>query len=640
MFAFLGVGCQGLTLSDAKQSNLPSPGGAPTIGEFVRPGGDPSSPDACAGISLAASVASLRRLGVDEQRNSFRDILGDQTLAPQLAPAAGAIITEQEVEQLNVAVAALISTQKHLTYLPCSATGGFNSVCADTFIADFGKMAFRRPLTDAEKLWLKQEVYEGVRTNPELSPPATFREAIDTVAQAVLQSPQLLYVLKEGVNDPSIPAGIRRLTGYERATDLSYLLWGSTPDKVLLAAAEAGDLDSAEGVRAQAERLLASPRSRNAVRSFVSSWLQLDGNSHQASLESAPKSATAFPFDSPALRTAMREEVQALYEKTFFEGAGSFKSLMTSRQAYVNKSLGELYGVANPPASDSAYSWVTLNPEQRSGLFTRAAFLSLYAPQEQKSPIRRGVFLFRQALCQPMGDPPANVNNVPIPPADHPRTTREQVESRTAPPTCQACHGRINPLGFTLENYDAMGQFTTTEAVTFNNQPVALPVNPSTVPVATDFDSPLSGPIALSDKLGDSGMARDCMASTWFVHANPRTLTSTDACSMQRLMRRFRRLMTCATCSWALHRMRARSSSWRHREEENLEEPALPAQTHPPGVRWPGHRPASLGVHLEPGHGAGDASAQALRHLLRARWHPDEPYVRSLRFQRVYGRKC
>ncbi len=536
-------GCDGSTVVGLTTKTPVTEPEPETPGVVETPTGGPEAPDACKGISVVASPTALRRLSVEEQRSTFRDILKDTTLAPDLDPITGPVITESEVEKLNVAAEAMIARGGHLAYVPagCDTAGAYNSTCADGFIANFGQMAFRRPLTDGEKAWLKNDVYEPLRANTrQLSPAATFREALGVVAQTVLQSGQLLYVAEQGVADAALPAGVKRLTGYERATRLSYLLWKTTPDATLLAAAGAGKLDTADGLRTEAARLLASPRSKGAVRGFLSSWLELDGNSHQASLEAAPKSATLFPFDSPALRSAMREEVLALFEQTFNAPGGSFKTLMTSPRAYVNRSLGQLYGVASPPANDSTYAWVDLNPQQRAGLFSRAAFLALYAPQEQKSPIRRGVFLFKQALCRPLGSPPANVNNTPYPVTDKPLTVRQQTDARTSAASCQGCHRSINSLGYLLEGYDAMGRFQTTEKGTLNGTPYELPIDSAAEPLGTDFDGPVAGPVELAQKLGDSGMAHDCVASTWFKQATSRPLTTADACSLQRLMQRFR----------------------------------------------------------------------------------------------------
>ena len=521
-------GCEGVVTTPAGKAPVPLP-----IAELPK--------DACAQIEVAAGLTSLRRLSTEEQRNSFRDLLADATLTPALAPVNGPVITEAEVEKLNLAVAALVATNKHLTWLPCDPAAAVNLACADTFIATFGQVAFRRPLTAVEKAWLRTDVFDAIRARADITPPATFREAIDAVAQAILQAPQLLYVHEQGVSDASLPAGIRRLTGHERATRLSYLLWKTTPDAKLLAAAADGTLDTAGGVRAQAERLLASPRSKQTVRGFVTSWLELDGNTHQASLDATPKSATAFPFDSPSLRTAMREELVALFDRTFFAPGGSFKDLMTSNKAYVNKSLGTLYGMAAPPANDTTFAWVDLNPQQRAGLFTRAGFLALYAPQEQKSPIRRGVFLFKEALCRPLGSPPANVNNTPLTLSDQPLTVRQQVEARTGEAACQGCHKSINPLGFTLEGYDAIGRYEEIEKGVLSGQPYQLPINATATPVGTDFDKPVTGAIELSQQLASSGMAHDCLAATWFEQANPQGLTAAGgACSLQRLKARFR----------------------------------------------------------------------------------------------------
>ncbi len=534
LVATLTAACEGSVVMPAGPSAVPPR-------DFTPPTGEPTpGQDACEGVPVAASTSLLRRLSVSEQRNTLLDLLANPSVSPALANQTGPIITEAEVEQLNLAVQTLVATKGHLAFLPCDAAGPFDAACADAFIADFGRFAFRRPLTMAEKAWLRDDVYNATRTLPDLSPAATFRECIDAVAQAILQSPQLLYVHETGVADASLPAGVRRLDGYERASRLSYSLWGTTPDATLLEVAETGGLDTADGVQAQAKRLMASPRSTFALDAFVSSWLELDGNSHQASLESAPKSAAAFPFDSPALRSAMRREITALFSQTFNAPGSSFNSLMTSRKAYVNKSLGALYGVAGAPTSDTTFAWVDLKAEERAGLFTRAAFLALYAPQEQKSPIRRGVFLYRRALCQPLGDPPANVSNIPLPAGDHPITTREEFEARTAAASCQGCHARINPLGFSLENYDAMGRYQTQEPVVFNGVASTLPVNAAVTTVATDFTGALTGPLDLARQLGTSGMAHDCLASTWFGQTKVGALTAGDACSLQRTMKRFR----------------------------------------------------------------------------------------------------
>jgi Protein of unknown function (DUF1592)/Protein of unknown function (DUF1588)/Protein of unknown function (DUF1595) len=496
--------------------------------------------DQCKGVTIAAAPASLRRLTLEQQTNSYRDLLAQPALALDLAPLAGPIITEQEVEKLGLAAHAMVATGAHQRYLTCAITGAPNSACADAFIAAFGHAVFRRPLTAEEVKGFKTDVYEAVRTNTAI-PGATFKECVDAVAEAILQAPQYLYLHEEGVSDANVPQGYRRLTGNERATRLSFLVWNSTPDAALLEAAESGALDAPEGVRAQAERLLKSPKARAAARGVLTAWLQLDGNAHQASLETMPKSSTLFPFDSPALRRAMREEVLALYEQVLFDGDARFSSLMTSRKAYVNKSLGTLYGVTTGlPSSDSAFAWVDLNEDERAGLFTRAAFLGLYTPQETASPIRRGVFLYRDVLGQALGAPPPNVNNTPLKPDADALTVRSQVEARTAAASCQGCHAFINPLGFALGSYDAMGRYQTRDTGVLNGSAYSSPIDTSVTILAGDLQGPLVGPLDLANKLGASPSAHEALARLFFSHANERPAAATDACNLQRLGTRFR----------------------------------------------------------------------------------------------------
>jgi hypothetical protein len=541
---FLCAACVG-SIDAPKGPGAIGPGGNPLDpNNPVDPNSPPPPPpDLCAGITIAAAPASLRRLSVEQLANSYRDVMKDPAAAPDLAPIAGPIITELEVESINLAAHALVARKGHAAYLKCNIDGALDSTCASQFIADFGHVAFRRPLDPTEVAAFKADVYDAIRTNAKVSPPATFHELIDATAEVILQSPDVIYLHEAGVADTTLPNGILRLTGNERAARLSYLLWNTTPDAVLLAAAESGQLDTADGVKTQATRLLGDPKARAAVRSVVSAWLELDGNSHQASLEAAPKDATRFPYDSLALRGAMRSELLALYERAFFDLNGSFQQLMTDNKAYVNKSLGTLYGVtAGLPANDTTFAWVDLDPTQRAGLFTRAGFLALYAPQTMQSPIRRGVFLYRNALGLELAPPPPNVDNTPLKPSTNALTVRQQVEARTQPALCQSCHARINTLGFTLENYDAMGAWQTEEHGTLDGVAYTAPVDSTATLVGSDIaGDEVKGPVALSQKLAASNQAHDQMVKVWFARANNnRDAVPTDGCNLQRLTQHFR----------------------------------------------------------------------------------------------------
>lgn len=251
-----------------------------------------------------------------------------------------------------------------------------------------------------------------------------------------------------------------------------------------------------------------------------------------------------FPYDTPELRAAMRLETEKLFEHVMYEGDGRFATLLTTPRAYVNKALASLYGVTNGPTEDGQFAWVELNPQQRAGLFTRAAFLAKNGDQEYQSPIHRGVNLFRDALCQPLGPPPPNANDV----AAHPEvkegevlTTRRQTELKTSGVECSGCHELINPFGFALEHYDAMGQWQDVERVEdATGATVEAPIDATSEIIATDVAGVVNGGVELSQRLASSQLAQDCMAQQWFEQAVARPVTAADSCSITAIQERFR----------------------------------------------------------------------------------------------------
>jgi len=545
----LSAGCQGSISGSPSGENL-SPGGrAPGNGSGEGGAGAGSGTGGRAGGSsgngapgcepdaLAAGPAKLRRLSPDEYASTARALLGDDSLAPRLEAHVGEIISAHEVETLSDVAGELAAGAGHEKHVPCELDGAADETCARGFIEAFGKQAFRRPLEENEKAWLFG-VYEGVLA-ADVTPAFTFREAIETVAEVALQAPQHVYVHEQGVADPSLPDGVRKLTGYERATRLSYLIAGTTPDSELMAAADSGELDTAEGVRAQAERLLDAPAARDMVRAFASSWLKLNDTPQHPSLEKLTKNGDKFPLDNPELRSAMRTESEHLYERAFFEEG--FASLLTSTDAYVDGPLAELYGVSDGPSEAGDFQWVELSSDERAGIFTRAAFLTSTANADYQSGVLRGVHLYRHVLCQPLPDPPANVDNTPPEPSDSstPKSVRQLFETKTSG-DCQSCHGLVNPLGFAFEGYDALGQFQTSESGELDGEPFTVPVDSSATLAAGDLTGAVSDAIELSRMLAESDMAHDCMVEAWFERALSREPSEGEACGLEPIKARFR----------------------------------------------------------------------------------------------------
>lgn len=534
--------------ASAGQDNPTQPGGAV----------DPSSPEACAAGALAAGPAKLRRLSPDEYANTARALLADPQLKPHLEPQAGEIITALEVDALNGAAGELAAGGDHESYAPCKLDAAADEGCARGFIDSFGKVAFRRPLEDDERSWLLG-VYRKLLAS-DVTPAFSFREAIAGVAEVILQAPQHVYVHERGVDDPALPAGVRRLSGHERATRLSYLMAGSTPDPELMQAADDGALDSAAGVRAQAERLLAAPGAREMVRAFASQWLRLNDTPMHPSLEKLSKNTDKFPLDRPELRSAMRRESEQLYERAFFDGGG-FAELVGGTSAYVDGPLAQLYGLDGGPSEAGDFRWLELPREQRSGIFTRAAFLTAFASADYQSPVLRGVHVYRHVLCQPLPDPPADVDNTPPVPSDAsvPRSVRQLFEAKTSDGSCQGCHDKVNPIGFTLESYDALGQWQTSESGELEGEPFTVPVDTAAELAAGDLRGPVNGAVELSRLLAQSALAHDCTVQAWFEQALAREASEREACAVRAIQDEFRKsgdlralVLNLAASDWAL----------------------------------------------------------------------------------------
>jgi len=313
---------------------------------------------------------------------------------------------------------------------------------AREFITTFGLHAFRRPLRDAEvERYL--ELFNGAAAVfPQYD---AFKAGVRQTIAGMLQAPFFLYrtelsTAKDGIGIP--------LDNYEVASRLSYLFWNSMPDDELLAAAKAGTLLDAEGVREQASRLFDDPRTQAQFRRFhfqafkVSQYADLD------------KNTTTFPNWRKEVGGMMQEEAMRFLDNVVMRDGG-VAELLTSTKAYVNADLAKIYGVRGTFGDE--YQEVDLDPAERAGLLTRAGFLAKNATLTETDPIRRGVFINLDIICRPISAPP----NIPDNLMKTGNTTREKIDSITGEGTCgEGCHHTIiNPIGFAFENYDAIGQY-------------------------------------------------------------------------------------------------------------------------------------------------------------------------------------
>lgn len=460
------LACNGL-IGDA----VGGPGG--TQGEdHGGPGGTPRAP--------TAGLAPLRRLTRAEYEATARDLLGLASTPTTTLPGdehgpsgftEPSVITITEMNAL-LQVGETLTAGLNLSPLLACATK--DDACATKFIATFGRKAYRRPLDDEDRAALRA-VYDSGRGALGMG----FDDAIRLVIRAALVSPRFVY--HWGALEPEVDAatGLVKLDAWETAAKLSYYLVGSSPDGELSALADSGALADPTTVAGQARRLLADPRARTHLRSFVRQWLTLD------KVASSQKDTTVFPTFTPALRDAISEESDAFIDYVLFDSDHRLPTLFEDRTAFLDDAMAELYDV---PAGTAQL------PLSRPGIFTRAAFLTTAALTHDTSPTQRGEVIRRRILCQDVPPPPPEAgSNVGTGDA---KTTRELYLRHASDPMCASCHSLMDPLGFAFESFDAIGTFRTTDD--------GLPLDTTGEVVGIE-----EGPVAFADAPELVGMLAD-----------------------------------------------------------------------------------------------------------------------------------
>ncbi|MBM4375780.1 MAG: DUF1592 domain-containing protein [Deltaproteobacteria bacterium] len=320
--------------------------------------------------------------------------------------------------------------------------------CRDQAIANALAVLWRRPATSDEVARYAVLVDDAAAAGE------SFKDGLEAVLEAALASPNFLF-RPELDPEPDVPAS-RPLDGYELATRLSYFVWGGPPDADLLAHAAAGDLVQDDVLGAELDRMLQDPRASAIVERFAAQWLQLE------SIESSSPSAGAFPNFSDALKASFMGELHAILvdalanERTVFE-------LIDSPRVFVDARLAAHYGL---DATGLGEAFVAVSPgaSGRGGLLASAGVLMMTSHPSRTSPTKRGKWLLEQLLCRPPGAPPPNVDATFEGKDVANLSPKEMLEQHTTSPSCAGCHAQMDPLGFALEGFDAIGQARTTYA--------------------------------------------------------------------------------------------------------------------------------------------------------------------------------
>ena len=444
------------------------------------------------------SQVPLRRLTNEEYLASISDLFPGFTL-PQLDFTPDTAIaglrnlassqnsTLVRIEQYD---AAARTVAKHVTADPAALTGcdpatTTEAACAEGYIADLGKRAYRRPLEAAEKASLVALFNVNGDT-------LDYATRLQQVVHAILQSPNFLFRPEFGI--PEAGALSLRLTPWELATRLSYFIAGTTPDAELMEAAEAGQLSTADEVSAQAQRLQAQEGSRRNLVDFHRMWLGVE----RIGIET--KDAEVYPDFTPSLATSMGEETRRFLEYVLFDGAGSYRELFTAPYSFVNAELAEFYGV---PAPATDWDQVELPATQRAGVLTHGSVMATTAKQDNTDPVHRGKFVLSQMLCTVVQPPPPEVVAM-FPPMDLSLTARERFTEHSTNPACAGCHSVLDPVGLAFEHFDGAGAWRD------DDRGMPLDVTGEIAGVAID------GAIEVGQVVGDSSEARSCYVTQWF----------------------------------------------------------------------------------------------------------------------------
>jgi mono/diheme cytochrome c family protein len=348
------------------------------------------------------------------------------------------------------------------------------------FCRTFAERAFRRPLSDAEKQQLVDRQFDGV---PDLD------LAVKRVLIRVMIAPEFLYPGSSGA-----PAG------YATASRLALVLWDSLPDPALLKAAAEGKLSTREQIAQQARRMLEDPRARLKARQFLLAWLRVDQSPELV------KDAKKFPDFDTSLAADLRTSLEMFLDDIVSSDSADFRQLMLDDDMFLNGRLAKFYGADLGPDSD--FTKVKLDG-QRSGVLTHPYMLATFAYPGESSPIHRGVFIIRGMLGVTLR-PPANASFTPLPPEQHPDlTTRERIALQTNQESCVGCHAVINPLGFALERFDAVGRHREME----NGKSIDVSGHYQT---RTGSDAHFAGARELAAFLADSDEAHDAFAQQMF----------------------------------------------------------------------------------------------------------------------------
>ena len=412
--------------------------------------------------------ALMRRLTETQFRATVADIFGpdvpvsarfERGLRSHGLVAVGtseAGMSAFSIEQYDAAArsiaAFILSEEQRVKYVPCRPQDDvFDEGCATRFVERYGPRLLRRPLAATD---IGRFVDSARRGSAQLG---SFHDGLAYALVGVMVSPEFLLRIERPERMPEEP-GVWQLDAASRASRLSYFLTNSTPDEELLRAASAGELDAADTLTAQVDRLIASPRFNDAIRAFFGDMLEFE------LFDDLAKDPAIYPaFNSDVVEDAQEQTLRTITDH-LVEQDGDYRDLFTTRTTWLTRALGVVYRL--PVAARTGWEKSEFPASSgRAGIHTNISFLALHSHPGRSSPTLRGKAVREIFLCQEVPAPPPKVNFSVVQDSSSTNmpTARDRLQVHRQEPSCAGCHKVMDPVGLTLESFDGLGTHRTRE---------------------------------------------------------------------------------------------------------------------------------------------------------------------------------
>ena len=464
----------------------------------------------------------MHRLNRAEYDNTMRDLLGTKT-SPSAAfnfpvddrgddfdntadvlTVSPLHLTCYNAAATSIVAAAMAAPAQRALLVRCDLVAG-GAACARTSLEAFVARAWRRPVAAAEIDRLMALV--TFATSQGDSTEAGFSLAV----RAALLSPYFMY--RPEIDPSAKSLEPHPLNDYELASRVSYFLWSSMPDDQLFAAAKAGNLHDPTTLTNHVSRMLADAKAQALIDNFAGQWLFI------RKIDEVTPDPTLFPQFDASLRDALKSETQLLFREVAFHGLAA-DQLLNAQFTFVNDRLAQFYGL-RPVGSTTPVRVDLSGIAQRRGFLSQGGFLTVSSHADRTSPVLRGKYVLTELLCEDIPPPPANVNTKIGADPTGAMTLRQVLENHAQNPACAVCHSKMDPIGFGLENYNAVGAYRTTDGM--------LPIDSKgTLPSGQTF----SGVADLAKIIGSNPDFPKCMATKLYTYALGRGLEVTDPNNM------------------------------------------------------------------------------------------------------------